>query len=391
MNVAIENEWLHFLENNNTNSANNSGNNSSNNNSSNNNSSKKITSKNNSPDNSADNSADNSIDNSADNSIDTNNCTSALTSINESTNISQKVIPEKNFQKNCSSIYISTKTKILFLSTSIDIFETFWILPITDYNEQKVGIVKKQIKLSFDVKEDYDKMLLKLDSISNLHNKIITHIDSNNRFKHVRKISIGLCKKDLLYARNKEKSAFYNCFVLSLRINIANSFKEMHIKIFNTGKIEIPGIQNDEQLNIIINNLLVILNKYVDPNITCNYKDTEDVLINSNFNCGFYINREILYSILRNKYNINAIYDPCSYPGIRCIYYCDNNATKISYMIFRTGSILIVGKCNEDTLNLVYEYIKNILSGEYENIFNEGSKLKEVHTKKMKKKFVYIE
>jgi TATA-box binding protein (TBP) (component of TFIID and TFIIIB) len=385
MNVAIENEWLHFLENNNTNSANNSGNNSSNNNSSNNNSSNNNSSNNNR---SKKNSSKN---NSADNSIDTIDCTSALTSINETTNILQRVIPEKNFQKNCSNIYISTKTKILFLSTSIDIFETFWILPITDYNEQKVGIVKKQIKLSFDVKEDYDKMLLKLDSITNIHNKIITHIDNNNRFKHVRKISIGLCKKDLLYARNKEKSAFYNCFVLSLRINIANSFKEMHIKIFNTGKIEIPGIQNDEQLNIIINNLLVILNQYVDPNITCNYKDTEDVLINSNFNCGFYINREILYSILRNKYNINAIYDPCSYPGIRCIYYCDNNATKISYMIFRTGSILIVGKCNEDTLNLVYEYIKNILSGEYENIFNEGSKLKEVHTKKMKKKFVYIE
>ncbi len=371
MNVAIENEWLHFLENNNTNSANNN------------------SSKNNSAKNNNSISADNSI--STNNSISVNNSISTDNSINESTNILQKVIPEKNFQKNCSNIYISTKTKILFLSTSIDIFETFWILPITDYNEQKIGIVKKQIKLSFDVKEDYDKMLLKLDSISNIHNKIITHIDSNNRFKHVRKISIGLCKKDLLYARNKEKSAFYNCFVLSLRIIIANSFKEMHIKIFNTGKIEIPGIQNDAQLNIIINNLLEILNKFVDPNITCNYKDTEDVLINSNFNCGFYINREILYSILRNKYNINAIYDPCSYPGIRCIYYCDNNNTKISYMIFRTGSILIVGKCSEDTLNLVYEYIKNILSGEYENIFNEGSKLKEVHTKKMKKKFVYIE
>ena len=303
----------------------------------------------------------------------------------------EKVIPEKNFNKNCSTIYISTKTKILFLSTSIDIFETFWILPITDYDNQQIGIVKKQIKLSFDVKEDYEKMLPKLDNINNVHNKIITHIDANNRFKHVRKISIGLCKKDLLYARNKEKSAFYNCFVLSLRISIDNSFKEMHVKIFNTGKIEIPGIQNDEQLNIIINNLLLILNKYVDSNITCNYKNTEDVLINSNFNCGFYINREILYSILRNKYNINAIYDPCSYPGIRCIYYSNNNATKISYMIFRTGSILIVGKCNEETLNVVYEYIKNILSCEYENIFNEGSKVKELHDKKMKKKFVYIE
>lgn len=359
MNVAIENEWLHFLENSNTSNTSNC------------------------------NTSNNSLTNINPIISENDNSTDELNS--DGIGALQKVIPEKNFQKNCSDIYISTKTKILFLSTSIDIFETFWILPITDYNEQKIGIVKKQIKLSFDIKEDYEKMLLKVDNTSNVHNKIITHIDSNNRFKHVRKISIGLCKKDLLYARNKEKSAFYNCFVLSLRININSSFKEMHIKIFNTGKIEIPGIQNDEQLNIIINNLLLILNKYVDPNITCNYKDTEDVLINSNFNCGFYINREILYSILRNKYNINAIYDPCSYPGIRCIYYCNNNVTKISYMIFRTGSILIVGKCNEETLNVVYEYIKNILSCEYENIFNEGSKLKEIHSKKMKKKFVYIE
>jgi TATA-box binding protein (TBP) (component of TFIID and TFIIIB) len=352
MNVAIENEWLHFLENNTSN-------------------------------NTSTNASNSDLYNNETTITSTNN-------INETGNNLPKIIPEKNFSQNCSSIYISTKTKILFLSTSIDIFETFWILPITDYNEQKTGIVKKQIKLSFDIKEDYDKMLLKLDT-ANVHNKIITHIDTNTRFKHVRKISIGLCKKDLLYARNKEKSAFYNCFVLSLRISVANTFKEMHIKIFNTGKIEIPGIQNDEQLNIIINDLLLILNKYVDSNITCNYRDTEDVLINSNFNCGFYINREILYSILRNKYNINAIYDPCSYPGIRCIYYCDNNTTKISYMIFRTGSILIVGKCNEDTLNVVYEYIKNILSCEYENIFNEGSKIKELHNKKMKKKFIYIE
>jgi TATA-box binding protein (TBP) (component of TFIID and TFIIIB) len=352
MNVAIENEWLHFLENNTSN-------------------------------NTSTNASNSDLYNNETTITSTNN-------INETGNNLPKIIPEKNFSQNCSSIYISTKTKILFLSTSIDIFETFWILPITDYNEQKTGIVKKQIKLSFDIKEDYDKMLLKLDT-ANVHNKIITHIDTNTRFKHVRKISIGLCKKDLLYARNKEKSAFYNCFVLSLRISVANTFKEMHIKIFNTGKIEIPGIQNDEQLNIIINDLLLILNKYVDSNITCNYRDTEDVLINSNFNCGFYINREILYSILRNKYNINAIYDPCSYPGIRCIYYCDNNTTKISYMIFRTGSILIVGKCNEDTLNVVYEYIKNILSCEYENIFNEGSKIKELHNKKMKKKFIYVE
>jgi TATA-box binding protein (TBP) (component of TFIID and TFIIIB) len=264
-------------------------------------------------------------------------------------------------------------------------------LPITDYNKQEKGIIKKQIKFSFENRDEYEKMIAQSLNISNLHNKIITHIDNEKKFKHVRKLSIGLCKKDLLYSRNKDKSAFYNCFVLSLRIYIINGFKEIHIKIFNTGKIEIPGIQNDEQLNIIINDLLSILNKYIDNTIACNYKITENVLINSNFHCGFYINREILYSILRNKYNINAIYDPCSYPGIRCIYYCNAKDTKISYMIFRTGSILIVGKCDEETLNVVYEYIKNILSTEYENIFTEGSKIKQLQNKKIKKKFIFIE
>ena len=266
-------------------------------------------------------------------------------------------ISKETLEKNCSDIYISTKTKILFLNKELNIFETFWKLPLIDYNDQKEGIIKKQIKLSFEDKEQYNNMLLKLANIKNVHNKIITHID-NTRFKHIRKISIGICKKDLLYTKNKEKSAFYNCFVLSLRIFVNDSFKEIHIKIFNTGKIEIPGIQNDNQLYIIIDNLVKILNIYIDNTLLCNYKNTEDVLINSNFHCGFYINREVLYSILRNKYNINAIYDPCSYPGIRCIYYYNNDETtiKISYMIFRTGSILIVGKCNENVLNIVYNF-----------------------------------
>ena len=37
-------------------------------------------------------------------------------------------------------------------------------------------------------------------------------------------------------------------------------------------------------------------------------------------------------------------------------------------MIFRTGSILIVGKCDDYILNNVYEYIKKILKNEYHKI-----------------------
>ena len=37
-------------------------------------------------------------------------------------------------------------------------------------------------------------------------------------------------------------------------------------------------------------------------------------------------------------------------------------------MIFRTGSILIVGKCNEDILTTIYRFICNILESEYSSI-----------------------
>jgi hypothetical protein len=111
------------------------------------------------------------------------------------------------------------------------------------------------------------------------------------------------------------------------------------------------------------------------------------VLINSNFNCGFYIHREILFDILKTKYNIQCIFDPCSYPGIQCKFYYDKKRTvqdgtrpnieqgvkdpelvTVSFMIFRTGSILIVGMCDELVLELVYTFIKCLVKEEFTNI-----------------------
>tara|TARA_Y100000389_G_scaffold182355_1_gene198883 strand:+ start:82 stop:288 length:207 start_codon:yes stop_codon:yes gene_type:complete len=37
-------------------------------------------------------------------------------------------------------------------------------------------------------------------------------------------------------------------------------------------------------------------------------------------------------------------------------------------MIFRTGSVLIVGHCDVNILNNVYSFVKNILNTEYEKI-----------------------
>jgi hypothetical protein len=79
-----------------------------------------------------------------------------------------------------------------------------------------------------------------------------------------------------------------------------------------------------------------------------------------------------LLQILKNKYNIDCIYDSCQYPGIQCKYYLIDEKTdknySISFMIFRTGSVLIVGRCEESTLRIVYSKIKKILEDEYYEI-----------------------
>ena len=159
------------------------------------------------------------------------------------------------------------------------------------------------------------------------------------------------------------------------------------MKVFNTGKLEIPGVQNDVSYDLILKEIQNILQPYFEETLFYKENINETVLINSDFNCGFFINREALYDILRNKYNIQSIYDPCSYPGIQCKFYYNpdigiqtgcqiseenehlyNNIIKVSFMIFRTGSVLIVGKCDEKILMIIYNYLKHLLSNEYKSI-----------------------
>ena len=226
---------------------------------------------------------------------------------------------------------------------------------------------------------------------------VMTNIDNPNgriKFKDIRKITIGISKKDIMSYRCKRKSAFYNCFVLIFRVKVENTFKEFHVKIFNTGKIEIPGIQKEENFQTVLKMIIDTLQPYFDDKLDYKPDSDETVLINSNFNCGFFINREILYDILKIKYNIQCIYDPCSYPGIQSKFYYNPdigiqtgiqiseenknlyvNVKEISFMIFRTGSVLIVGKCDENVLYIIYEFLKIILTNEYNKICQKNMNL----------------
>jgi hypothetical protein len=320
-----------------------------------------------------------------------------------------------------SNIYISTKTKIAYLNRPIDLKGIFWAVPVIPYAKPCSGVIKKQMKFNSTTAEELILIQEKLKDENYFEEYVITHIDNPSgriKFKDTRKISIGVSKKDLMSYRCKKKSAFYNCFVLILRMRVQNMFKEFHVKVFNTGKLEIPGVQSEPVFEMILNQVLETLQPHVAEPL--GYKDNtnETVLINSNFNCGFFVNREALYDILKFKYNIQAIYDPCSYPGIQCKFYYNpdvglqngcqiseenkhlyTNVKEVSFMIFRTGSVLIVGRCDENVLMVIYEFLKIVLINEYKNICqkiikvggDDGVTLAKDKKKKVRRKNITIE
>jgi hypothetical protein len=308
-----------------------------------------------------------------------------------------------------SSIYISTKTKIAYLNMPIDLKGVFWAIPVIPYARPSNGVIKKQMKFNSSTVEELDFIQSKLTTETYYEEHIITNINNPSgriKFKDIRKVSIGISKKDIMSYRCKKKSAFYNCFVLIVRMKIADLFKEFHVKVFNTGKLEIPGVQNETTFQMLLNQVIDILQPFIkDQGLAYKENSEETVLINSNFNCGFFINREELYDILKMKYNIQSIYDPCSYPGIQCKFYYNpdvgiqcgsqiseenkslyKNINEVSFMIFRTGSVLIVGKCDENVLMIIYEFLKVVLNNEYKNISQKNSENMVNSVKDKKKK-----
>jgi hypothetical protein len=331
------------------------------------------------------------------------------------------------FIPKCSPLNISTKTKISYLNAPIDLKKVFWAIPLLKYHEPQIGVIKKQMKfnsVSLAEVAEIEQEKAKYDYVDDFIINQVHATDGRNKFKDTRKVSIGICKKDITSYRCKRKSAFYNCFVVILRLLHNDAYKEIHVKVFNTGKLEIPGIQDATILNKVLTVLVTILTPLVQTAVPLSFLDhkSETVMINSNFSCGYYINREKLYKLLKYKYKINSNFDPCSYPGIQCEFYHDTllgsqngiqpnvdrsaavnpvtnanvsnaNVSKVSFMVFRTGSVLIVGKCSEEMLYEIYDFLCRLFEADYDEIKGvslKNNKSEKEKVRKIRKKTILV-
>lgn len=326
-----------------------------------------------------------------------------------------------------SPLHISTASFRLQASAPIDL-NLFWKIPVIPYSRMASGVVKKEMKIISNGEDEYNQVL----ALCNQHPEVNIHIVSHkSSIKSNGKISItdsrcmeqGLSRKDILMSKRARPKGFINCFILNMRVLLENTFHEFHVKLFNTGQVKVPGAQTPHLFHIVVENLVSLLRVY-DPSIDIPMDSKQIVMTNSDFQCNFQINRDEWYRLLVQKYKIKSRYDPCSYyPGVKgslCIDQASNTILLesnydyekynvvvkkgnkmdekkkkkkheeeedeedeeegegeedkqpgiliVHFMVFRTGSVLIVGKCESNLLNLVYETIVQWLQADYPNI-----------------------
>lgn len=166
-------------------------------------------------------------------------------------------------------------------------------------------------------------------------------------------------------------------------------FKEVNIKLFGNGSVQMTGINSEEFARETLEWLIAECAKLSESPFTkppvVNKMNIQ--MINSDFSIGTPIQSEAIHAILRDRYNLFSIFEKTLYQGVDTKYFynterdpeaqvgvCDcptlcsgqgdghgpGQCKRITISIFQTGNIIITGARNMAQINEAYEFINRI-------------------------------
>ncbi len=216
-----------------------------------------------------------------------------------------------------------------------------------------------------------------------------------NNLINVKKLKIGKKKK------RREKKNFYNQVSLIFRsatlmgldpenLDLKEKFKTVNVKLFINGSIQMTGCKHLENikrsLEILFEKFKIkkaILNKELkfelkpfvddvtklDINKVTNFKI---VMINTNFNILFQINREKLHQLLK-ELGFDVTFDPIIHACVNIKYHIPNSINKtISIFVFESGSITIAGSNSCQQVLETYNFINKFILTNYSKLLTKN-------------------
>ena len=198
---------------------------------------------------------------------------------------------------------------------------------------------------------------------------------------------------------SKKKLANRKYFYNQVTIHIFNKLKaneRVNVKVFNNGRIQMTGINSDEIGITTVQTVVDEFNKIDEQSKTEIFEteiierqgSLETVLINTDFDYHYKINREALHRLVI-QHGYMSSYEPCTYPGVNLKYYhnplvnnfgiCDcekpcngkgkdNTCKKITIAVFKSGKIIIGGGRTNHNIQTAYEFITEFIDENHDKI-----------------------
>lgn len=208
------------------------------------------------------------------------------------------------------------------------------------------------------------------------------------KFEHSAEV-IGESHRDALTNRKITNKSFFNQSTLVVRRKVPSGYKEVNIKLFGNGSVQMTGINSEEFATATLEWLIAECAKLSETPFlkppTVNKMNIQ--MINSDFSIGTPIQSEAIHAILRDRYNLFSIFEKTLYQGVDTKYFyntardpeapagiCDcptlcsgqgnghgpGECKRITISIFQTGNIIITGARNMAQINEAYEYINKV-------------------------------
>jgi len=220
------------------------------------------------------------------------------------------------------------------------------------------------------------------------------------KMEHRMKV-VGIASRDAFTNRKVSNKTFFNQSTIIMRRKIPKQptqpdrgFKEVNIKMFANGGVQMTGIPSVEFATAALQELIDTIgtlpkNPFANPDAAAISKFNVQ-LVNSDYTIKYPVKRDDLHTLLTRNYGLFSTNESTIYQGVNTKYYynkahshkepkgvchckdiiCtgqgngegEGQCKRVTLSVFQTGKIIITGARNMDQIMEVYHYFNQILT-----------------------------
>ena len=224
------------------------------------------------------------------------------------------------------------------------------------------------------------------------------------KFEH-KNMVLGAGHKDIFTNRKITSKSFFNQSTIVLRRRLPEvkegleEFKEVNVKLFANGGIQMTGITSEsfarESIEWLLKTIKALPVKVFTTPADAIIDRFSVQLINTDYALNKFINQDALHKILINEYNLFSMLEKTIYQGVntkffynmlnptvgicQCKNICKGQGTgdgdgackRITMSIFRTGRIIITGAREIKQIEAAYSFLNKVFDKHEKTVLYE--------------------